>query len=1290
MATFPKIDLASEFPNTTHGVDFRWIEDRVREGLSDEQIIEKFKEWDPYWTEESMQFVRWVLYYFTLMQCRDVVPEQENSASQKLEEIEQIAHEEGVDDFEQLLETFITEQKSIKDEDEDDTDDDDDEDEILERKASEMLADLRALRRQAEAERQAKEEENESAEADESAEEEPTIVCKSVSVKADRNATCQDKEYWPWNWYVGFFKQEHYIHIKVDYLVSDECEDDMEVVIQNDRCHTIFQVKIFAAQLHENKGSVVFSLDGEELIPKRITATDKLDIVVRNLTTQQVLYRSAPQLICANTIFDTLHVERMAFFPVQYGADTLQCSTTTGYIEFVKKDLQQINVHCIISSTLGVDFDLYGMRITLYDQTGQSIESHSASLYKDSNSNTYVVYCGISCWKEIAWTEGRYKVEVQALGQTIMVASFRVGGHALEGEADVAQIVSMLRNTALSEGNTKKGALARLDEMVGLKSVKEKIHSLSRLSALAVRRQEMGLPVKGVSLHARFVGNPGTGKTTIAEIMGQIYKDLGLLSSGHVVRVERRNLVGRYYDSELRATEQAIESAQGGVLFIDEAYNLFVQDDPRDPGKHVLEALLTALSDEKRRDWMLILAGYPDEIELMMNANPGIKSRVNETFFFDDYNVEELMQIADLYCKRNKYKMSKEVRKHLEAVVMREYGARDKHFGNARYINNLMEQTIAANMAHRVSRIENPTKLQLQTIEVEDIPSLKEEKTKSRGMDGLNQMVGLTSLKHSISQHLNMVKLANMRIKRGLYTEMPPLHMVFTGNPGTGKTTVADYLGEIYASMGLLSKGDVIRVEKSDLVGAHVGETERKMKSILNRAKGNILFIDEAYQLCAKDGHGDYGENVIEALLTTLSNDKVDMIVILAGYPKDMERLLDMNEGLRSRFPYTFHFEDYSVEELHKIALQRAMAENYILTGKAERKLKALIKREVLRKRSSFGNARFVTRLLSAEILPRMATRLSNEVAEPTKRQLKTIVAEDIPITEAEVKRIEHGGFDDDAIDAALAKLDALVGQPKVKRAIHNFVDVARHLNTEGERFVGKGLLKWNFAGNTGTGKSTVAEILADILKAMNLLDKGNIVEVRGEQIYNVSEYQCDQVLRQAMERSRYGMLFIDGDAPEFRQANEYRMTNEQLRIKLTSLTAELGATGAVVIAECNSPRQTIANSLAINGIYDFDHTFFFDDYSSDELFEILKRRLAKHKVRFSLEAEAKIRKYIDSLCANRNLSFANARTMKHLGRTIYEQVILREIEDKTSPRKVVLLEDVENYIWQQPRKIGY
>ena len=1277
MTTIPNFDIAELFSNPDYYGYFCWLENQVKDHLSDEKIIEDFKLFESNWTEEDIRFVEWALYYFKLIGQRNNIIdpnsevatlnedndlEEEDQVDEFLEECaEQMHHEleafrvrhaneesaeehsqkeDGESDFDKLLDKFIA--KNLADSTED----------------TQQVLDFEGL--------------------------EENFACKDILVRADGDSICKSPKFGQLS-ILPLLRREHFLHLKLQFRLGKGEPPCVEVSVQNYRCHTILRDMITSTQLKAMRGEVVVTFDIEDLFPKWIIGKDRLNISIRRLDTNEEVVEYELPVLCANSIFDTLRIERMSLFAGQPDTNPMNCDTSTGYISFVKSNSLQVNAHCYLASTTNIALESYDLQYLLYEQTGVLLEKQAAKLYYDHTTKLHAAYCGFNR----SWVNGRYKLELTAFGKTVVVTSFKVGEYSLEGEVDVPQMISMLRSVEASAGNTAQNAMTRLNQMVGLKRIKEKVESLSRLSALAVQRKQMGLPVKGVPLHARFVGNPGTGKTTIAEIIGQIYKELGLLSSGHVIRVERKNLLGRYYDSEQRAIEQAIESAQGGVLFIDEAYNLYVPDDPRDPGKRVLESLLTALADENRRDWMLVLAGYPDEIEQLMNANPGIKSRVEETLFFDDYDVEELMQIADLYCKRNGYTMSTQARKHLESVVKRDYGARDKHFGNARYINNLMEQTIAANMARRVCCIENPTKAQLQAIEVEDIPSLREERSKSRGMEGLNNMVGLSNLKRNISQHLNMVKLANMRMKRGLHTEMPPLHMVFTGNPGTGKTTVADFLGEIYASMGLLSKGDVIRVEKSDLVGSHVGETERKMKSILNRAKGNILFIDEAYQLCAKDGQNDYGENVIDALLTTLSNDKVDMIVILAGYPKDMERLLDMNEGLRSRFPYTFHFEDYSVEELHKIALQRAKTDNYTFTKKAEELLLLLIKREVLRKRSSFGNARFVTRLLSTDILPRMATRLSNE-KEPNSRQLKTIVAADIPITEEEAKRIEQGGFDNEAIDAALARLDALVGQNKVKRAIHNFVDIARYLNSEGEKFVGKGLLKWNFVGNTGTGKSIVAEILADILKAMNLLDKGNIVELRGEEIFNVSEYQCDQVLRQAMERSRHGLLFIDGDAPEFRNLNEYRMTSEQLRIKLTSLVAETGGQGALVIAECNSPRQTIANSLTINGIYDFDHTFFFDDYSSDELFEILCQRLAKHKVTFTSAAEAKIRNYIDSLCANKNLSFANARTMKHLARTIYEQVILRASRDKKSPRNRVLLEDVESYNWQQPRKLGY
>jgi SpoVK/Ycf46/Vps4 family AAA+-type ATPase len=514
--------------------------------------------------------------------------------------------------------------------------------------------------------------------------------------------------------------------------------------------------------------------------------------------------------------------------------------------------------------------------------------------------------------------------------------------------------------------------------------------------------------------------------------------------------------------------------------------------------------------------------------------------------------------------------------------------------------------------------------------------------------------------------------------------------MVFSGNPGTGKTTVADFIGEIYASMGILSEGNVIKVTKKDLVGVHVGETERKMNQVLERAKGNVLFIDEAYELDPKNDSNNDGRIVLDALVDELGGDNVNMIVILAGYPQEMKQLMEYNPGLESRFPNVFHFNDYSVEELLKIALQSGAAKDFTFTAKAKERLEAYIRREVLRKQKSFGNGRFVTRLITNTILPRMATRLAS-VENPTVKQLKTILAEDIPITADQARSVNETGFDEKLISQSLEKLDAMVGLSKVKQAIHNFVDVARYRNSIGEKFVGSGVLKWSFAGNSGTGKSTVAKIFADILKGMNLLAKGNFVEVKGEQIFNVSEYACDQVLKSAVDRSRYGVLFVDGDAPEFRERGVYALTNEQLKIKLSQLTTDMGGAGAIIVAECDAPRQSLVSSLALSGVYEFDHTIVFDDYSADELFEILRQCLAGHKVKFTPEAEQKMKSYIGGMLSDKGPQIANARTMKLLSRTIYEIVMLRESRNPSSPRRTVLAGDVAKFKWKSHRKrIGY
>lgn len=1076
-----------------------------------------------------------------------------------------------------------------------------------------------------------------------------------------------------------FLRRDKYVQLEFRYEYFSDCPSYTVVLTWTSKQLSLSKT-IYAEEIDKNSEFFTVVFDGTLLFPFYDQVHTDVEISLKNDKTGQCLFYKTIKFYCGDSLFDLIDIKRFTLHPLTEDESFMNIDQSKSYIKLDSKTTEKIIPLCEVTSKSRLPIEYIECEFLVTHHNDGSVTKYGGSSF----SNGYIC-ADLDNDSKYQWPVGQYSVDVSIFGHPFASISFEVGDVSLEGEVDINAMKRMIRHQEIEggAGKDRMDAMTELNNMIGLQNIKEKLANFGNLVKLNQVREQHGFRVTKPSLHARFIGKPGTGKTTVAGLIGKIYKELGLLSKGHVVYAKRSTLVGRYYDSELRAIEEAVNKAQGGVLFIDEAYTLYVEDDPRDPGRKVLEAIMTQLANPDLRDWMLVLAGYGPEMDRLINSNDGLDSRVNDIFYFEDYSVDELMQIADFYCKKNNYKITEEARKHILSVVTRDYNSKDNKFANARYIQNLFEKVILVNMAKRINGIAIPAKEELQTIIAEDVPSIRKASKESNGMIGLDRMVGLTELKSSIYSHLNMVKMANMRMAAGIHTNMPPLHMIFTGNPGTGKTTVADFIGEIYASLGILSRGEVIKVERKDIIGSYPGETEENMNSLLSRAKGNILFIDEAYQLA--------GTTIMDTILTTLANDNIDMIVILAGYPKEMEELVNSNVGIKSRFPYTFHFEDYSVEELHKIALQRAKDEGYNLTPKAKEYLQALIRKEALRKRSNFGNARFVTRLLTTQIIPKMADRLLSAGKAPTKEQLTTITEADIPITAEEVAKVAEGGFDQEAINIALAKLDALVGLEKAKKAIHDFVNVATLLNSRGEKFVGSGVLKWNFVGNTGTGKSTVAAILAEILKGMNLLEKGNIVEVKAEEIYNVSEYQCDQVLKQAMARTGYGMLFIDGDAPELRRAGGYHLTNEQLRMKLTSLKAETGNMGALVIAECSSPRQDIANSLAANGIYDYDHIIFFDDYSVDELFGILGKQLGKHKVKFSQEAEVLMKKYIASLAANKDLGLANARTMKLLSRTIYKQVLLRKCEHPQTSDKVVLEEDVKNYVWEgKGKKIGY
>lgn len=619
------------------------------------------------------------------------------------------------------------------------------------------------------------------------------------------------------------------------------------------------------------------------------------------------------------------------------------------------------------------------------------------------------------------WARGRYYIEIIFMDELIASVPFEVGDDYVDAieedfmplvqsgfyfDADMSLEEDELDNIAAETKDFNPPAkdsidnvMKDLDDMIGLGSIKEKVREYSNyLKFIALRKEKGVSDNEHINLHAVFKGNPGTGKTTVARMLGRIYKELGLLKKGHVHEVDRGDLVAEFIGQTAPKTKEAIKKAKDGILFIDEAYSLARKDDDsKDFGKEAIEILLKELSDAQ--DIAIIVAGYPTEMNTFLESNPGLKSRFNMTYDFPDYIPQELIKIAEYACDKRGVKLSKDASENLYKHLVDAYRDRDKFFGNARMVNSLIDE-FKMNLGLRVMKTKDPKQLtveSLSTIEKDDIEKayLKhkgdvadipiDEELLKESVQKLKKLTGLAQVKADIDELIKLVRYYKETGKNP--REIFSLHSVFTGNPGTGKTTVARILAQIYKALGILERGHLVECDRQSLVGGYIGQTAIKTAELVDKAMGGVLFIDEAYAL-TEGGGNDYGKEAVETLLKRMEDQRGKFIVIAAGYTQNMERFLEANPGLKSRFDRTFKFEDFNPEELLGIAIQQLADHNITPDDAAKNQLKAYIEYLYKKRDKYFGNGRAVRKVIE-EAVRNQHLRLS-EMAK-SKRSAKTI-----------------------------------------------------------------------------------------------------------------------------------------------------------------------------------------------------------------------------------------------------------------------------------------------------------
>jgi SpoVK/Ycf46/Vps4 family AAA+-type ATPase len=924
------------------------------------------------------------------------------------------------------------------------------------------------------------------------------------------------------------------------------------------------------------------------------------------------------------------------------------------------------------------------------------------NLKKDLDSIIFVQTCGSE--QKYVWKIGQARIEIYINNFKVGEKNFGIGQATIYEPTDKPTQIPKTKQTVTQDNSptqiqhtrTTKSLeelIAELDSFTGLSSIKEAVKSFISYLEFLKERKRLGLKSEDkISINSVFLGNPGTGKTTIARMLGDIFYSLGILSNGHVVEVDRSRLVGQYIGETAQKTEKIINEAIGGLLFIDEAYTLVKKGGSQDFGQEAIDILLKRMEDRKG-EFVVIVAGYPDEMNSFLTSNPGLKSRFSHTFIFEDYTPDEMQLIFKQLIEKEEYKLTADS----EAVLLKEfislYRIRDKSFGNARLVRNIFEE---AKLNLSKACLELPENLRTKeaiTTFTADIlkavfakSTVKEvkipinEEALAEALSDLQNLVGLKNLKKEI---IDMVKLARYLNEQGedikkIFNE----HILFLGNPGTGKTTVARIFGRIYSALGILKKGHLIETDRQGLVAGYVGQTAEKTTGLVDKSLGGMLFIDEAYALIKKNDIGsDFGKEAIDILLKRMEDDRGKFIVIAAGYTDEMHGFVASNPGIQSRFSKSFTFEDYTPDELGEIVKRSLEREKKSITKEAEERLQKHFEELYKNRDKKFGNARIVRNILE-NVKQKMLLRLSDiPLEERTEEKAHVVELSDINEVlnrEIEAKQFQVKG-DPLNLQEYINELNMLINLDKVKLDLFKLINFSKISQLKKER----GLQAFNrnlnsiYIGNPGTGKSTVAKLICKIYKELGILSNGHLFEVERTDLVAGYQGQTAANTEKIIQQALGGILYIK-DAPSlFNDDNLF--AREAIETILKRLQDYNGKFVLILSGKPLEMNLVLKKNTGLTAY--FPNIFEFEDYSPRQLLGIAVSLAEKNGYTFDEGALQEILDIFSRLSNLPDYDKRNGVLAKHIlysAITNQEERIFNIYEQSDVDLTTLILEDIQ------------